>query len=328
MPITWTFLEVLTVGAIVGLVTHFLLRRVKRRWIKATALVVVGSVTGLCAYMLSALSFAILAQTPASDDVVARRQELRLDIQPDSPSFRTPQGVWDFDTDPRRALSPRFTLQFAYSAKVKKNEDFTLYVTASSKKQDFEENRYVFGLSAPQTANVRTSFRCDGLPSATAENAACGEGKRSAVQVAWDITLKEPATAVLAITVPKALMNEIMRTENWIAIPSHDDRIIMRSARRSPFSPWRGGDPRDELVPFLLSPQVSYLESEGSQIDLRSAQVRLRTEAVETLGVSNQTLQILGWGGSIVSGLLGTGWIWQIITWRRQRQSSTLIIKP
>src|SRR5947207_2032117 len=100
MRVTWTFIEVIAIGIIVGLLVFLLAGRIKSSGRRKIILIVFGSVAGVIAFVISGIFFFFLGLTPASDDVISSRDEVRLDIVPESPFLTRPQAGWGFDRSP------------------------------------------------------------------------------------------------------------------------------------------------------------------------------------------------------------------------------------
>jgi hypothetical protein len=315
MRFTWTFFEILVGSVLTGFVLFWLSRRIRRKPLRVAFVVISGLVCGGIVYAV-ALVVLSLTVPVASDDVVTHHQVFRLDFLPGSPTLRTPTG---FDMDPH-VLGSSSSFEVVYSDSVKKKEDFTVSVVAESTSHALKPESYEFLLSAPESATVRTSYQCATGTPQKSQTSACASAKGTSVRASWDVSLSEPSTGNLVLTVPASIIEQLMPAPEWVAVPSYGNEVIMRSARRSPFQTWKGGDPRDDLTPFLISQKVPYMESHGGEVDLSGRQIRLRTEAVDSSGFSAATYSKLTGIGTLLSGILGTGWLWQFLTWRRQQK--------
>jgi hypothetical protein len=57
--------------------------------------------------------------------------------------------------------------------------------------------------------------------------------------------------------------------------------------------------------------------------DMLSGQLRVPVEVVDTLGVSRSVYNALALMGTLLSALLGSGWLWKLLEWWRIRSIST-----
>jgi hypothetical protein len=57
--------------------------------------------------------------------------------------------------------------------------------------------------------------------------------------------------------------------------------------------------------------------------DMHSGQLRVPVEVVDTLGVSRSVYNALAVIGTLLSAVLGSGWLWKLLEWWRTRYTST-----
>jgi hypothetical protein len=121
--------------------------------------------------------------------------------------------------------------------------------------------------------------------------------------VAWDVTPTEPGQLLFTIGVPSKLMPQ-SGVAKWEAVA---------------VGPYGSGGRGESATMSASSPAVTWL---GMSTDMHSGQLRVPVEVVDTLGVSRSAYNALALIGTVLSALLGSGWLWKLLDWRRMRGTS------
>jgi hypothetical protein len=304
----------LLTSTLVGYGVFVTAHRLRRRWV--TAIIGVG-----CTFLLliaAAIVYLTIGETPANNERVGSEQRFVIEIsevdgeiqdralelherrssveraafsQP--PSFRPPRVDL-----PTRPVVGR--IEVLAPTAVTPREDFSLALSIWSSRQ-FPNDVRAVRLSAPRSAEVRSLDVC----AATQENqlAVCSTPVENTFHVAWDVTPTEPGQLLFTIGVPSDLMPQ-SGLSKWEAVA---------------VGPWGSGGRGESPTMSASSPSVTW---QGVSVDLLAGQLRVPVTVVDTLGVSRNVYNGLAFIGTLLSGLLGSGWLWKLLEWGRTRSIS------
>ena len=113
---------------------------------------------------------------------------------------------------------------------------------------------------------------------------------------------------------------------NWYATLSKNGELIQTRIRTSTRLEWSGGEERTDIttVPVRLDTSHRQFRDGSVEFDLSGQQIDIGVSAKTTLGVSAAVYQSISITATAISAALGGGWIWQIITFLRNRQKQPL----
>jgi hypothetical protein len=204
-------------------------------------------------------------------------------------------------------------IEFSYPPQVAIHEDFTVGLLMKSRAGTFQRSSYSAHLYAPESAKARTSDVCNPPPNDPNATAACAEAQSSLFAVDWDITPNQEGTEVLRLVIPEALIRALTPDERDWAGKAH--QLVASSL---------GGS--SEPPTSQLGPSKTTGRLDSAVFDLSKREIRLSVEVIPTLGVRRSTYNSIALIATFASGALGTGWIWQFLTWLRTRQKPTSAI--
>lgn len=105
-------------------------------------------------------------------------------------------------------------------------------------------------------------------------------------------------------------MGDTYQENSWAAYITYgDNKGVARSSMGNPYN-------RGEAI-VRLSPESPFISWNGKTVDLGSRQVRLSINVVTTLGVTEATYRVVTTIATCISGFLGAGWLWQLISLRK-----------
>jgi hypothetical protein len=221
------------------------------------------------------------------------------------------------------------SLTFGYPFSVRVKDDASLDFSLDG--TNLPSGTYKAVLGGNRDVEVRSMQPCPGasLPnSAMTTAASCGEIRESErrLRFRWLIRSAQPGQALLVLHLPDQIIPTHGGVARWRAHLERQGKIVKRPPKRV-----RPSDPsgffRDEYdperEPVVLSPGDSRFYFENSEVDLSARQLTLRIDFETTLGVASSTYEVLTVAAALLSGLLGGGWIWHLISWLNARRART-----
>jgi len=299
-------LALLVPSALVGSALYLLFRRSRRVWLKWTVSIAVGVIAALC----GAVAYLVLSDTPATNERIGepRRLSIRLsDRRSVSSDVTTGRSVSSPVAPPPPAAESLGEISILAPESVVPREDFSIGITVTSKRE-FPTGDHPVRLSAPSSAEVRTLDTCPTIPSM-----ACARSDGHQFRVAWDITPIQGGQLLFTIGLPTDLVPQAGLTQWYgrvVGSPSTDGAYGGSTLR---------GPPND------VSSTSPFATWDGVAVDLRNQQFRVPVTVVTTLGVSRNVYNSLAVIGTVLSALLGSGWLWQILGLWRGRKGKSVV---
>jgi len=275
--------------------------RIRRRWLR----VALSIISGGSAFVVAAGYLLYVAlSTPAVD----------------SPEFKHEESLAILLTvgDTQRA---RVTL--AVPRSVRANEDCSVFLEVEG---HLPPGDYAATLIGPQDVELRTLDSCSDAPAApgrSSTRAACGHLRAGAkLRLTWDVSPTGAGAKLLTLQLPTSI--EPSPAEPWYATLERNGRPVTREDVQA----WERIPDRYRThavpeVPVRLSPTEALYREGSTYVDLANFQLRSTVDVATTLGVDASTYSFLAILGTIFSGLLGGGWIWQAVEWWRKRAQYT-----
>ncbi|WP_121308218.1 hypothetical protein [Paraburkholderia sp. BL17N1] len=81
-------------------------------------------------------------------------------------------------------------------------------------------------------------------------------------------------------------------------------------------------------MPVTLSRANETYRSGDVEVDLGSGQITFPLRFETTIGVSAGVYDLLSKFGAIASAVLGGGWLWQLLSWRKEREKPAATPAP
>ena len=138
------------------------------------------------------------------------------------------------------------------------------------------------------------------------------------------IRAEKAGASLITLELPKGFREQLSNHASWIALTSRNGYL------ETNFHPGGGvnsaGGPTSEYEanPRIYSAANPVIDDPSLQLDFRRCDVTIPIVWQTTLGVSAATFQWLSTLGTILSALLGTGWLLKLImTGRSTRQEKT-----
>lgn len=312
---------VLVISALLGLGIYLLLKKLRRRWLRllisAFSAVVVLCVVGIVLF--------VVGLTPATNEPVGSTARITMDMGNSLRAAKTPGASSNRGTGVRpppreqartseevRVLQ---TIVIFFKDSVKPQEDFTFLVSVSSPEGSLPTGKHLAILSAPPSAKIRTSDECDERGSPNGGMRACAGSDGKSFRAAWDVTTTDSGTLLFTLTLPDTLgISPNPGDQKWLA-------EVRGTGMPGPSS---GGWPGY----VLLKPEQPYTEWGGRSVDLAKRQIRIPIQVVTTLGLTRHTFTTLAYMGACLSAVLGSGWIWHLLVWLREKRIGPVVLKP
>jgi hypothetical protein len=160
--------------------------------------------------------------------------------------------------------------------------------------------------------------------------AGCGEVRDSerGLRFRWLIRSAQPGRALLVLHLPNEILPTNQELPNWRANLERGGQAVTRpvveleeGSRAS--LPGCEPSPRAKRVPLILSQSDPVFSFEHAELDLKAKRLTLSIDFETTLGVASSTYELLTMAAAVLSGLLGGGWIWQLLSWLNARRTQT-----
>lgn len=187
---------------------------------------------------------------------------------------------------------------------------------------------YEATLETGENIRVRTSSACPGsqLESSVTAVRSCRERqtRRDNLSFRWFIRSSETSQSYVTLKLPRNMpLLQQSKGASWFA------RVDLGGNLFSSSLPVRG---RTKLSasPIILSAEHPVLREWNLEIDLRSQQITFPIVFQTTLGISGSAYERLTVVGAVMSGLLGGGWLWQLLEWlksRREKRPAAVLVR-
>lgn len=225
--------------------------------------------------------------------------------------------------------SPAIRLAFGFPPSVRVKDDATLDFSLEA--FDIPSGTYKAALEGNRDVEVRSMQPCPASSPSVSSGmtvAGCGEVRDSerGLRFRWLIRSAQPGRALLVLHLPDEILPTNQGLPDWRANLERGGQAVTRpvaepeEGSRSSL-PGRESRPRTRRVPLILSPGDPVFSFENAEIDLRAKRLTLSIDFDTTLGVASSTYELLTMGAAVLSGLLGGGWIWQLLSWLNARRA-------
>jgi len=190
---------------------------------------------------------------------------------------------------------------------------------------------YVALLQAGRGVEGRTTNPCAGAApdtGPTSVRACASPGVSGEAPFRWMVRSEAPGTTYVSVQLPPQVSTQMEGDRGrWSARVRRDGHIVTRivgfeerpSAVRQVPLPLSARRPIEDAV-VLSAANPVFRDRDTIEIDLRSGQFTFPLRFETTLGVSARTYEVLTLVGGLASAVLGGGWLWQLLSWLRQRQ--------
>lgn len=291
---------ILATALLVGAASHYAVSRIatrRRRIGLASASAVLSMIASA-----SVLAYSWWTYLPADADIFEKRKQAAMVIQ-------TP----DLDGAPTVVT---LTLTFPQATKAKAETAVDLVATSSV---GWVGEQYSAALAASEDVQKYSTDRCAETENFPANaSVACARPNGSNLTWRWFVRSTEPSDFYLTIQLPGQLANRLLLS-TWRA-KFLEDGQVMTEYVHADGRLFRGGEDRSDLreVEVVLSSTRPVAVAHRAEIDLQRSRVTLSLSVKTTLGVSATTYDVLAILAFVLSGVLGSGWLWKLIAARRR----------
>jgi hypothetical protein len=308
----------LLLGAIIGLAVYWPLRRARRAY-----RVGAGVFFGLLAMLGSAVILLYAAiQYPAVDEERFAGQS-QIEIIRETAVAEKEAGA-----------ESRVRIVLAFPSNVRKDHDFTIRLVASASPA-LSSGEYRSVLSTAKSIEIRPTYVCPVAKSDGISGIACARYQtESELELRWISTPSAEGRPRFVLTLPRLWPPSASWTGH-LRIGGTEPGVC-RNPRY--YGEMRSGSwGCDNIEPIVLIPErpryiINYEqpgvihfrpEYDGVEIDLAANTVTFPVEVITTLGFSTSTYLWLALAGTIVSGMLGSGWIWKLLEAAKKRRETS-----
>jgi hypothetical protein len=295
-------LGVLIFAGIEGSLLRLVLRGIERRWIRW----LLGTLASLLAVFVSGIVMLIWGvTTPAADEERFTSQRvIRLEL----PYKGGPPAVVEFH-------APQF-------GRVDEDFQVDLFVTGVPSSASTPAV-----LSAGEDAHPRTATPCIQKSAGATPGAieACGLPTNGATHFRWFLRSGAAGVSVATISLPIPQLGPEFWTANltengnpWYVRLQHTPTQSMTPAQ-STMSKLHRDDYGGTFVPVDLAKNNPVVTHGGFEVDLTANHLTFPTEFDTTLGVSESTYSAIALVGTLLSALLGGGFLWPLLARRSQK---------
>lgn len=140
----------------------------------------------------------------------------------------------------------------------------------------------------------------------------------------WIVRSDKPGVSMATIDLPAPIVNALTAdSAGWSATVRVDGSPVEALVHADGRS-FVGGESRSDIrsVPVTLSQAKEQFRSGDVEVDLGSGQITFPLRFETTMGVSAGVYDLLSKFGAIASAVLGGGWLWQLLSWRKEREKS------
>ena len=258
----------------------------------------------LLALVLSWIIFAFQGLfLPASDDSMFReRTSLFISFQDDLPSGK----------------ARLFSIGVTAPTAIQVHQDAALDFSIEAQAAQLRSVAYQASLNSGKEVESRTTHPCQGAGAAR-DGKSCASGSVGR-PVRWFIRSDQPGNSFVTLELPEVIQMELIKRQGtWSARIARDGQPLRSRAPSSDSSP--GSRFVDSGPVVVMSEEKPVFSDAQVEIDLRSSEITVPINFKTTLGVSAATYLVLSNSGAVLSALLGGGWLWQLLSWLRQRRS-------
>jgi hypothetical protein len=293
---------ILATALLVGAASRYAVSRIATRWHRiglASASAVLSMIASA-----SVLAYTWWTYLPADADIFQKRKQVTVVIH--APNLESaPTAV-------------RLTITFPQATTAKAETAVDLVATSSV---GWVGQQYSAALSASEDVQKYSTDRC-----AEAEkfppnaSVACARPNGANLSWRWFVRSTEPSDFYLTIQLPGQLANTLLAS-TWSAKLLEDGEVVTEYVHADGRL-FQGGEDRSDIreVEVVLSSMRPVAVAHRAEIDLERSRVTLSLPVKTTLGVSATTYDVLAIFALVLSGVLGSGWLWKLIAARRRPQ--------
>lgn len=218
---------------------------------------------------------------------------------------------------PEAATSAR-KIQAVFPAAAGKGEDFQVRLIVAQK-DSFARGEYRSSLQTSRALEVRPQHNCPS-PSDTSNACVSSDGSSRELEFSWDVTPLADGIPTVRISLPVPNLKPPWEAFIWL----NGDLVLggnLPDSTRCLVGSSGGGD-LNRCRPFAIrseSPQTKVLYA-GIEMDLTNGYLRFPIHVETSLGISGETYAKLALFGTVLSGLLGSGWLWKLLDVIRARK--------
>jgi hypothetical protein len=231
-------------------------------------------------------------------------------------------------------LKSRVSVLVAFPKNARKDYDFTVRLVASAT-PELGSGEYKAYLTTSKSLEVRPRYTCQGAKSEERPGVACATSQSgSELELGWDVTPSlssegrpDFVLSLPALWAPNASWvghlrvggRELIEYVNLPCARDNERRVDLGNCetRSVVLNPQRPRYSIDHNNPDLDR------EYEGIEVDLVANTISFPVEVTTTLGFSAATYGWLALGGTIISGMLGSGWIWKLLDAVKKRREAS-----
>jgi hypothetical protein len=253
---------------------------------------------------------------PALDDsMFGDRKSIKVEFFRDSSKLKT-EDIW---------------VEVTVPGAVRVDSDAAVDFTIADVTDVLPPGSYGALLESSGAVEIRTTSPCRLVPQTVivgvSSSASCQErliSASGASRFRWFVRSTKPGESYLTVKWPPQIGETISRKRQWIGHLRQNGKLIMEPLSSGSSS---GFPARDSDIPETVSAKVPTYRRGYGEVDCVAQQFTLPIRFQTTLGVSAATYSNLSVLGTILSALLGGGWLWQVIAWLNSRKKARALAR-
>jgi hypothetical protein len=302
------FAASLGIAAVVGLLSAQL-RKTATRWVSWPASALLSLVAIL---ITTALVVGIGVSVPAAD----------------SPSFGdAPKYKVSVRPNSLGSEATPFAIELSFSPEIRVDSDSVLTVSRiDTEPRSLAEARVIAESATELSLRGARSCGAASSPQAPGQNAACALTQSAAdtTSAKWIYRTSKPGEYLITLAISGLVVDANFKSPSsrWQASIAKNGEVIEKFVHSRDGRDWHGGEDRTDIkrIEVRLDSTQPRFRDQQFELDLASGQLEVRVTAQTTLGVSASLYQYLSIAATALSAALGGGWIWQFVTYLRNRK--------